>query len=238
MRKWLLAIAVSLILFPNAALAQPEVPFGEEETLRYAVNWPSGLSLGEAELTARLINQGAGPAPRWDFQFRLDAAVPGFRVLDDYRSSATGQLCSLEFEKESSHGKRKTREKTTFNAATGTAARVTLGGGGESEIPVPACPKDGLTFLYHLRRELSRGRLPAAQTMLFGAPYEISFQYAGLRRVRLGEESVDADRLTVTVKGPASQHEFELVVARDSARTPVLVKVPLDLGDFSMELVP
>jgi hypothetical protein len=238
MRNWLLALCAALILFPGAALPESAVPFGEEETLHYTVNWPSGLSLGECEMSARLIQDTEGERRRWNFEFKLDAAVPGFGVLAHFRSSATDELCSLELEKDSSRGKRKARERTSFDSERGVARRVTLGGGGESEISVPACPKDGLTFLYFLRRELSRGRLPPPQTILFGAPYDVAFQYTGSQLVQVAGSQTEADRLVVSLKGPASEHTFEFMVARDAARTPVLIKVPLPLGNFSLELAP
>jgi hypothetical protein len=39
------------------------------------------------------------------------------------------------------------------------------------------------------------------------------------------------------VKGPKSSFAFEMFFARDAARTPLLVRVPLSAGSFSMELV-
>jgi hypothetical protein len=48
---------------------------------------------------------------------------------------------------------------------------------------------------------------------------------------------VEADRMVANLKGPASEHTFEMYFARDAARTPVLVKLPLAMGSFSMELV-
>ena len=45
------------------------------------------------------------------------------------------------------------------------------------------------------------------------------------------------DKVTCTVKGPASRFDFEMYFARDPARTPLLVNIPLPLGSISMELV-
>jgi hypothetical protein len=52
-----------------------------------------------------------------------------------------------------------------------------------------------------------------------------------------GDSYVDADRIIGKIKGPASEAQFEAVFARDAARTPLQIKVPLALGSFSMELV-
>ena len=48
---------------------------------------------------------------------------------------------------------------------------------------------------------------------------------------------MDADQLIVTVKGAASEAVFILLVARDTNRTPVRITVPLEPGNFTLELV-
>jgi hypothetical protein len=212
-------------LFSQAAPAGPEV-------LNYVINWPSGLSLGDARFEARQAGD------RMEFTFTLDAALPGFTVNDRFRSVATrDSLCSLEFEKQFTHGKRKANERTAFDLQKGVATRETLAGGGKSEISIPACPKDALTFLYFVRRELSQGRLPPAQTVYYGAAYQVRVDYGGVQNLRIGEAKVEADRLLASLKGPASQVSFEVFFARDAGRTPVLVRVPFAMGSFSMELV-
>ena len=49
---------------------------------------------------------------------------------------------------------------------------------------------------------------------------------------------MDVDRITVSAKGQASDISFEIFLSQDPARRPVLIRVPLPLGSFSMELVP
>ncbi len=216
-----------LALVAGDATAAPP----EEETLNYTVNWPSGLSLGEASLRARSAGE------RWEFEFELDAAVPGYTVQDRYRSIARPDLCALELEKRFAHGVRKGHERTSFDADRNVAVRETLGGGGKSEIPTPACPRDALAYLYHVRRELAQGRLPPSQEVFFGARYQVNLEYRGFQTVNVNEQPTQADRFQALVKGPASQHSFEIYFARDSTRTPVLVRLALPLGIFSMELV-
>lgn len=222
-----------LLLSLGAALAAAPVlaQSAGAETLNYSVNWPSGLSLGEARLQS---NPSAG---RWQYEFTLEAALPGFAVRDRYQSLAGEGACSLELEKQFRHGQRKGHERTRFDPTQGVATRETLEGGGKSELATPACPRDALTFLYHLRRELGQGRLPPAQTIYFGAAYLVRLEYGGAQRVRVGDEPVEADRLAVSVKGPASETRFELFFARDAARTLLVARVPFPMGVFSMELV-
>jgi hypothetical protein len=216
-----------LLLAAGAILAQS----AGEERLEYSVNWPSGLSLGEARLEAK--RAGA----RWQLEFTLEAALPGFAVKDRCQSIVTENWCSLEFEKQFAHAQRKGHERTSFDPARPVATRETLGGGGKSELATPACPKDALAYLYWLRRELGQGRLPAPQTVYFGAAYQIRLEYGGTQSIRLGEERIQADRLVAAVKGPVAELKFEVFFARDAGRTLLLARAPFATGIFSMELV-
>jgi len=218
------------------SLAVGAAGFGEE-TLRYSINWPSGLSLGEATLESRAVSSGKDAPSRREFRFTLDASVPGFAVADRLRSLATDRFCSIEFEKKLKHGSRVSAEKTTFDPEARLATRVTNDGGGKTEIPVAACANDALSYLYFLRDELAQGRLPATRTILFGAPYEIGVQLAGQETLLVGDQRVPTDRLQARLKGPASETKFELFFARDETRRLVRVRVPLPLGSFSMDLV-
>src|SRR5579863_5677592 len=150
--------------FLLAALALVAAPVGEStlpnETLRYSVNWPTGVSLGEATLTASSSEKviDGQQQSRMQFEFDLDAGVPGFTVSDRFRSAASGSFCSAEFEKTTSHGSKKVDDKETFDPNTGTVTRGS--GSGQSEINSNTCGKDALAFLYFLRQELSEGRVP------------------------------------------------------------------------------
>jgi hypothetical protein len=230
-----------------AALASPGAPASapgfENEQLHYNINWPSGLSLGEAQLRASLSKpapdskSGADAAGRLHLEFTLDAGIPSYTVSDQYRSEASADFCSAEFQRTIAHGSsKKTDEKLTFDQQNGTASRETSGGG-KTELKLPACGKDALAFLYYVRHELSQGRIPPPQTIFLGAPYDVRIEFMGTQKIPLGETQVEADRVTVSVKGPSSEISFEVFFLKDAARTPALVRVPLALGKFSMELV-
>lgn len=220
--------ALALFAAPVAVSTLPN------ETLHYSVNWPSGLSLGEATLSASSSVVNGQEQPRMQFQFDLDAGVPGFAVSDRLRSSASGSFCSAEFEKRTSQGSKRVDDKETFDLNTGTVTRGE--GSGQSEIISNACGKDALAFLYFARQELSQGRIPPRQTVFYGAPYEIQLESAGTESVKIGNKSVDADHVKASVTGPSSNISFDLFFLKDSARTLALVRVPLALGTFSMEL--
>jgi len=203
----------------------------QDESLAYSINWPSGLSLGEARVLSHRAND------RWHFEMVLDAGVPGFAVSDHFRSIATADLCSLEFERETLHGKRSSREKTTFDYQKGAARRVTLNGGGKSEARIPSCVRDALTFVFFARRELGQGRVPPAQPVVFGSEYQVKADYSGPQNITYNDKKTKADRMAVSIKGPKSDINFEVFFALDSARTPLAVRVPLSVGVVSMELV-
>src|SRR3954463_3355150 len=133
-------------------------PF-QDETLRYSVKWPSGLSLGDAVFAAHHTTSG------WAFETTVDIGVPGFAIKDAYRSNATQELCSVDFDRSFSHGSKKTREKTTFDQQKGRAQRVTIlpPDGGKTDIDIPSCARDALAFVYFARREMGQGRVAPAQ---------------------------------------------------------------------------
>ena len=200
-------------------------PF-QNETLRFSANWPTGVSLGQAVMQARQIE-----GRKWDFELTLDASIPGITITDRYHSVATSDLCSLEFQRDSTHGTKKSRETVTFAQDKGSARRTTTGGG-SSDLSLPACAKDALTFLYFTRREMGQGRVPLATSIVLGSVYEIRLEYKGEEPIK----SAISDRLASAVRGPASNVSFDVLFARDPARTPLLVRTPLTLGTFSLEL--
>jgi hypothetical protein len=213
------AACALLFVFPSFA-----------ETLRYTINWPSGLSLGEGSFSS-IRGKDA-----WNFELNIDASIPGFVVRDQYKSSANVDLCTTELEKKYVHGKRKAHERTVFDQGRGKATRETLDGGGKSEVSFRGCGRDALAFIQFLRKELSQGRLPPQQSIVFGAVYNIRLEFSGTQVIKIGDQRHNADRLQATLKGPSTDITFELYFAKDSVRTPLLVRVPLSLGAFTMEL--
>jgi len=221
------------------AVAAPPVgpPSFDNEQLHYNINWPSGLSLGEAALSASGSKTAPDAPQRLHLQFDVDAGVPGFSVTDRYRSEAAGEFCSAEFARTIAHGRKKTDEKTTFDPHNGSAIRETAGGG-RSELKAESCSRDALAFLYYVRRELSEGRMPTPQTIFLGSPYDVRLEFHGTESIRISDKPVEADRFAASVKGPASSISFDIFFLKDRARTPALVRVPLAMGTtFSMELV-
>jgi hypothetical protein len=203
------------------------------ESLNYTLNWPTGASLGEAHLRAAKSDNG------WQFDFSLDASVPGFAVSDHYHSRANADFCSLEFEKETTHGQRHTHEKTVFDYQAVSATRTTLTpGGGHTDIDINDCAHDGLDFVFYARRELGLGHgVPQEQDVLFGASYSARMVFAGVQEVKVGGKRLQADHIMLYLRGPASDYTLEIFFERNPARTPLIIKAPLPVGTLSMELV-
>jgi hypothetical protein len=219
----------ALVAVAAAADGPTGFPFTSEE-LRYTANWPSGLSLGEGIFRAQKADQG------WNFSLRLSANVPTYAVAEHHRALATSDLCSLRLQKESDRGTRKTREETVFHQSAQSATRTTEKGG-KSDFSIPSCARDALTFLYFTRRELGQGRVPPRQQIFFGAAYDIYLEYTGEQKITNKGRPAVTDRVRATVKGAKSDWAFEMFFARDAARTPLLIRVPFALGNFSLELI-
>jgi hypothetical protein len=228
-----LLLAVVAFALVEGGSSGPAVP---NEQLNYSINWPSGLGLGESRLHGAMLPAAEGARDRMSFGFEIDAAVPGFAVTDKFTASAAGDFCSVEFDKATQHGQKHVQEKTTFDQQAGAATRETRGGG-QTKLQTSNCAKDALTYLYYVRHELSQGRLPQPTTVYFGAPYEVRLEFAGTETIHVGEKPVPADHLSASVKGQTADVHFDIYFLKDASRTPALVKLPLTLGTFSMELV-
>ena len=211
---------------------QQGFPF-TNETLHYSINWQSGLSIGEAAMTAQ--RSGGG----WDFEVSVNAGVPGFAIADKYSSTTDTGLCSEELDRNLSHGGKSTREKITFDQRRNTARRLTIfpDGGGASTYDVPSCARDAVAFAYYARVELGQGRVPPQQQVFFGSPYVVKLDYGGAQTIAQDQKNVVADRLNVTERGPKSSPTFEVYYARDPARTPLRIRIPAAVGTFTLELV-
>jgi hypothetical protein len=220
--------APSTVSAPTAVPASAAKP--KIESLKYELNWASGLSLGEAILTA-----APGDASLL-FAFQVDASVPGFALSESAESRATTDYCSTLLYKRGARGKRKIDEKTEFDQKGMKATRITEGGG-KSSVSTPACAKDSLTFLHFLRKELAAGRLPAQQKVYYGGEYAVSVKFSGTQKVTIAGEATDAEKITATIKGAASDFTADVFFAKDSVRTPLMVQVPLKVGKLTLEMV-
>jgi len=206
------------------------------ETLHYSINWQSGLNLGEASLGATKTT--ASGLDTWEFQLTLDAAVPGFTIRDDYNSNADAKFCSSLLEKTVTRGTKKSSEKVTFDQERKSITRETSGGGRSEAQAAGECAHDALAFLQFARQELAQGRLAANQSVYLGAKYDLQLTYTGTESIRQDNKAIEADKVRVGLRGPKADLTFEIYFARDEVRTPLLARLPLALGTFTVELLP
>jgi hypothetical protein len=225
-------IFAAAFLLDSTAAAQTGYPF-QDESLRYSLNWPSGLSLGDASFSAHKGKSG------WSFDVSVDLAVPGFPIADKYHSAVDPQICSSELERTVSHSGRKSRERTTFDQGKGKAHRQTLlpSNGGGSDFDIPSCGRDALAFVYYVRQEMGQGRVAPQQQVFFGSAYNVRLEYTGAQTIQSGDKQAVTDHVVAYVKGPKSDFSVEVFFARDAARTPLSVRIPLAVGTLSLELV-
>jgi hypothetical protein len=230
--KYAVMFALLVSGFPGSAHA---------ETLHYVINWQSGLSLGEATLTSSRdlwVVSGTEKA-QWNFGLDIDASVPGFAIRDHYASSAGPEICSAKLDKTVSRGSHKSEEKVTFDQEQHTITRTMQPegeGGGRSDASVSPCARDGLAFLQFVRQELAQGRLVPQQPVVFGGPYNVRLEFAGTETLKKLGQPVEADRIHATIRGPACDLGVDVFFAKDDVRTPVLARIPLPLGTFTVEL--
>jgi len=89
----------------------------------------------------------------------------------------------------------------------------------------------------YTRREMGQGRVPKSQRVLFGSMYDTQLVYTGTENVQNGGKTEVTDKVVCTLKGPKSNVQIEILFARDAARTPLVMRLPLAIGSFSLELV-
>jgi hypothetical protein len=233
------AFTSALIVFAAlSAVAKPAAtqstltgfPFTDED-LNYSLVWPSGISLGEAHLHAKRAGQN------WNLAFNYEAAIPGFPVKDNYRSEIAPDYCSISFDRSTVHGSRTSEDRTTIDRDRGTVTRFTPKDGSKIEMQAPPCLKDALAYLFYSRFEMGQGRVPAAQDILYGNLHSIRPAYTGAPMIPMNGKQVQTDMLTCAIQIGTSQYTFDVYFARDAARTPLLITVPLPVGKLSMELI-
>ena len=253
-----------------AALTTAVAPMNAE-TLRYTINWQSGLSLGEAALqtskggslpepTAKVADPPApatgasaesappaeskkpptpeapkSPAGGWVSKLTLDAAVPGFVIRDEYKAKADPEFCSQELMRTVKRGVAESAETSTFDQKNKKITRETKNGG-RSVMDTTECAHDALTFLQFMRDELAQGRLVPHQSVYLGSKYDLQITYVGNDVVKLGDRRIDADQIRVNCHGPKSDFDVFIYFAKDDNRTPLMARLPLTLGTFTVEL--
>ena len=223
--------SVILLCLLAAAHSSRAAVIPDREYLAYDVTRTSGLSLGETTFRAEATAEG------WAFEMTLQVSLPTLEIQEEYRAKADVSLCSMEFSKNASRSEQKTQERVEFDPQAREAVGNTVQGR-ESKLPLSSCARDGLTFLYFLREQLAAGRIPPPDSIYFGTQYQIGVKYLETGDIEVDGELRPSDRIQVDLSGPKSQLDFEIFFGKDEARTPLLIRIPLETGAFWLRLAP
>ena len=177
------------------------MPFPRARLCAYEINWPSGLSLGEVEFKAQSVTNG------WEFKARITATLPNFEIRDEYRARTDGYALFAGTREGRSARLARIQETVEFDQAAHTATAKPKKAATANSTSLPA-RATRLTFLYLLRSEIGRGRIPPPDDLNFGSQYQVSMTYAETRDLEVAGEMVKADRILVDLTGPASQRNF------------------------------
>jgi uncharacterized protein DUF3108 len=201
--------------------------------LSFNLIWPSGITLGEATLTASRAGK----------QIHLEASVvadiPQYHVGYTFASDADENLCSIRFSETLREG-RSTRETTfDFDQAKHVVRRTR--GGRTTESPIPDCARDPVALLYHFRRQLAAGLLKvgtpeATGEFYLGDNYTVHYDAIAAESVKVGSKTPGGDRFLIRVQDHGEERSFEVWIRTDASRAPVAVRVPLSLGTLAAEL--
>ncbi len=159
----------SIVWLPQAPRRQPQpaltgFPFTDED-LNYSVNWPTRSQPRRGASARQTLGR--------ELEFHIDtrrgrSGICGERYVS-LGHRRRPNFCSVSFDRSLTHGSHKVQETGDHRpgARDGDADSASVA----AQIPVPACVKDALAYLFYCaRREMGQGRVPAAQEMLFGAP--------------------------------------------------------------------
>ena len=215
----------------SASSSWPPLVSGEK--LTFNLIWPSGISLGEATLTA--ARAGA--------EIHLEASVvadlPQYHAGYTFTSVADDRLCSLRFRETLREG-RNTRETLyEFDQTKHTVRRTK--NGQTTENAVPDCARDPLALLYHFRQQLASRQVPigtaeATGAFYLGEDYVARYEAVTPEAVKLGSKSWEGDRFMIRVQGSDGERSFEIWIRPEPSRAPVAVRVQFSLGTLSAEL--
>lgn len=199
------------------------------ETLRFRLLWPSGIAFGEATMTA------AAGQNDLHFEMRIEADLPIRRISGSVTSSATRDgLCSTQYHRKMIEGTKTSEENIDFDQKSHQARRML--GGQSATVPIPACARDPLTFLYYYRNQLAAGSPIDSGSFFLGFERTIEVKPAATETVAVSGRERPAEKFLVTYHTPSTTRTFELWFSSDSRREPVLIRLPSPLAIFSAEL--
>ncbi len=139
------------------------------------------------------------------------------------------------------HGGKRTDDKTTFDQKAGTRDAY-------DAVPEPAAaapistsqPARATRWPSPITRASNWARAGCRtpqQSVLRVGVFGDAWSTPGAENITFGREDRDNRPRARAVKGPKADFQFDIFFARDAARTPLSIRIPLPLGIFTLDLV-
>ena len=178
------------------------------------MNWQSGLSLGDATLTAHRAASG------WDFDVTVNAGVPGFAMAD---TTARLDRCRPLFAgtgpRPQPRRQADPREDHLRPEGRQRDAHHPVPGGRRQQRPSTFPPARATPWRSLITPAWSWGKaacLPAQQ-VFFGSAYTVRMDYTGAQNITVDEKPTVTDQLMRHREGAESRiSHFEMFFARDA----------------------
>ena len=227
------AIAMILVALGSRLLsaqtsAKSAVAVGEVH--KYRLLWPSGVAMGEAQISSSM------KGGNWVFEFRVDADLPVYPLSSAWTSRATPkELCSLELHRKTTEGTKIAEDSITFDQQSLSAKRTR--GDVVATFTTPACARDPLNFLfYFMERMRDRGKV-AEESFFINSDQSLGMHSGGTESVTIGGQQIKAEKFSVELRGGSKTTKFDVWISQDGRGIPLLVRLPTPLAVFSAELV-
>ena len=204
-----------------------------DESLRYNVNWPSGAEPGRSHLHRAPLRRGLGSG------CDRESRRPGFALADKFHSAVDrgALLHRIRARPEPRRPSEPTRRPISISSRQAHRAprcfRPAAARAISESRPAPATR--GVPLLR--ARRVGPGPRARSAAGVFRAGLFGTLDYTGPQAIAWAGSPDVTDRIHVTVKGPKADFVFDIFFARDAARTPLRIRVPLAPGVFSLELV-
>lgn len=203
--------------------------FGGGETLRFKLSWPSGVSLGEAVLTASVV-QG-----QLHLEMTVEADLPIQNISGKFSSVATADgLCSIQYHRKMTEGSKTSEESIEFDQKAHQAKRTV--NGQTATLPVSECAKDPLAFLYYFRSEISQHRTAQASSIVLAPEKHLDISGGVTETITAGGRQRKAQKFSAAIRYPYTSKSFEVWFSTDGHWEPLLVRLPSPLAVFSAEI--
>lgn len=251
MKTFILFVS-SVLVFASAAFAEPVGKTGNNtktanhafqsgEKLTYVVSWSKILKAGVAVMEVKEEEQNGTRIYRFVSSARSAGIVSTFYRVTDLAQSlvAADELCSLRFNLDSRHGKRKKHRELIFDQENHTVSQ--FANSMEGTYDVPPRVHDSLSSLYYLRTRTDFGGEKPIVIDVFenGKNWSVEVHIIGREKLQTVLGEVDTVKVKTQPKyDGVFQNKGEIVIwfTDDARKIPVLMKSTISIGSIVASL--